>query len=37
MAMLGAPDIRITKSMVTGPAEIASILVGNFSDKIGQD
>jgi hypothetical protein len=32
MAMLGAPDLRITQPMVPTPTENASILVGNFSD-----
>lgn len=37
MAMLGAPDFRITKPMVPTAAGNASILVGNSSDKNGRD
>jgi len=35
--MLGAPVFRITQPIVPAAAENTSILVRNFSDKIGRD
>jgi hypothetical protein len=36
MAMLGAPVSRITRAMISAPAENTSNQVKNFSDEFGQ-